>query len=97
MPKIYCQAIGCGVSIPHTRLMCLAHWRMVPKELQHSVWAHYQVGQEDDLSLVTTAYRFAARRAIYAVAVLEKKISANEAAKQLRAIKPHDEESRMMQ
>jgi hypothetical protein len=29
-------------------LMCLAHWRRVPRDLQQKVWATYRPGQCDD-------------------------------------------------
>lgn len=44
--KHLCHAIGCTVAVPPSKLMCLKHWRMVPKALQHAVWEHYVPGQE---------------------------------------------------
>jgi hypothetical protein len=43
-----CHAKGCKVEVRPELLMCLQHWRMVPKELQRQVWAHYREGQCDD-------------------------------------------------
>jgi len=43
-----CHAMGCGTEIEPKLFMCLNHWRMVPKQLQQSVWKHYRPGQEDD-------------------------------------------------
>jgi hypothetical protein len=33
-----CHAEGCEVAVPPKLLMCLKHWRMVPKHLQREVW-----------------------------------------------------------
>lgn len=41
-----CHAKGCEKEVPPARLMCLAHWRMVPRPLQNRVWATYCPGQE---------------------------------------------------
>jgi len=43
-----CHARGCNVPVPPERLMCLAHWRRVPKPIQQAVWRSYRVGQCDD-------------------------------------------------
>lgn len=43
-----CHAEGCKVAVPPRMLMCLKHWRMVPKHLQREVWRHYRPGQEID-------------------------------------------------
>lgn len=41
-----CHAYGCNQRINPTLLMCLKHWRMVPKFAQNDVWATYRPGQE---------------------------------------------------
>ena len=41
-----CHAIGCKVAVPPKMLMCLRHWRMVPRPLQQRVWETYRPGQE---------------------------------------------------
>lgn len=41
-----CHADGCDVEVPPKMLMCLRHWRMVPRDLQKRVWAEYVPGQE---------------------------------------------------
>jgi len=46
----HCHAEGCEVSVPPKMLMCLRHWRMVPKGLQREVWRTYRPGQEVDKS-----------------------------------------------
>lgn len=43
-----CHATGCSTPVPPRMLMCLKHWRMVPRSLQDRVWATYRVGQEID-------------------------------------------------
>lgn len=40
-----CHARGCTVVVRPEMLMCLKHWRMVPKEQQQAVWQHYRRGQ----------------------------------------------------
>jgi hypothetical protein len=44
----HCHAKGCLVETKPELLMCLKHWRMVPKSIQDRVWAHYRRGQCDD-------------------------------------------------
>ena len=41
-----CHATGCTRVVPPSRLMCLPHWRAVPREIQARVWATYRPGQE---------------------------------------------------
>ena len=41
-----CHAIGCNVQVRPQLLMCLKHWRLVPRDLQRAVWAAYVPGQE---------------------------------------------------
>lgn len=65
--KHTCHAIGCNLIVPPRMLMCLRHWRMVPKALQADVWATYRPGQEIDKQ-PSEAYRLAQRAAIDAVA-----------------------------
>lgn len=45
-----CHARGCSVPVPKEKLLCLKHWRLVPKTLQHEVWRHYRPGQCDDMN-----------------------------------------------
>lgn len=65
-----CHAKNCTKVVPPRLLMCLKHWRMVPRELQHAVWATYRPGQEVDKK-PSRAYLDAARAAIEAVAAKE--------------------------
>ena len=51
-------------------LMCLAHWRMVPKKLQKAVWGSYRQGQCDDMN-PSREYCEAAKAAVIAVAAKE--------------------------
>lgn len=37
-----CAAEGCTEACPRTHLMCVRHWRMVPKALRNSVWAAFR-------------------------------------------------------
>ncbi len=41
-----CHARNCEASVPPKMLMCLKHWRMVPRDLQKAVWREYVPGQE---------------------------------------------------
>lgn len=43
-----CHARGCTVPVKPEMLMCLKHWRRVPKVVQRAVWANYRRGQCDD-------------------------------------------------
>lgn len=61
-------------------LMCLKHWRMVPREIQRAVWRHYRVGQCDDKS-PSEAWHEAADAAIDVV--LKKECAAAKAQRQL--------------
>lgn len=65
-----CHAKGCTRVIPPKLLMCLKHWRMVPRDLQRAVWATYRPGQEID-KRPTKEYLEIARAAIQAVAAKE--------------------------
>jgi hypothetical protein len=44
--KHACHARGCDIAVPPKMLMCLRHWRMVPRLVQARVWAAYRPGQE---------------------------------------------------
>ena len=37
-----CHAEGCDTPVPPKLLMCLKHWRRVPKQLQAAVWNNYR-------------------------------------------------------
>ncbi len=65
-----CHARNCPKSVPPARLMCIAHWRMVPYQLQKNVWRHYVAGQEITKT-PTAEYLAAAKAAIDAVAAKE--------------------------
>ena len=43
-----CHARGCGTPVKPELLMCLRHWRVVPRAIQRAVWAAYRPGQCDD-------------------------------------------------
>lgn len=67
-----CHAFECDKPVPPKMLMCLRHWRMVPKDVQDLVWAHYRSGQEIDKQ-PSHAYLMAQRSAVWSVWVLEGK------------------------
>lgn len=66
-----CHAAGCNLEIPPRHLMCMNHWRMVPKALQDEIWKHYRAGQERD-KRPSREYLIAMRNAIEAVAIKEE-------------------------
>lgn len=39
-----CPANGCQVQVPHDKLMCYTHWKMVPGKLGSQVYAAYAKG-----------------------------------------------------
>ena len=65
-----CHATACVTPVPPERLMCLPHWRTVPREIQRRVWATYRPGQCDDMN-PSPDYCRAARDAVVAVARCE--------------------------
>lgn len=65
-----CHAEGCNVEVPPRMLMCLPHWRMVPRPLQDAVWATYIPGQEITKK-PSILYMVAQRAAVAAVAEKE--------------------------
>lgn len=71
--KHKCHARGCDVAVLPRLLMCLRHWRMVPRPLQRQVWATYRPGQEVDKE-PTGVYLAAAKAAIASVAEKEGRI-----------------------
>lgn len=46
--KHFCHAHGCPTIVPPRLLMCLKHWRMVPRDTQRLIWKYYRPGQEVD-------------------------------------------------
>ncbi len=69
-----CHAIDCRTPVPPRLLMCLKHWRMVPRDLQRLVWRHYRPGQEMD-KRPTAEYLTVMKRAIDAVAMQSRVLS----------------------
>lgn len=69
----HCHAQGCKTPCKPEMLMCLRHWRMVPKAIQRAVWAAYVSGQCNRGSGIVPSqvWHQAADAAIYAVAQRE--------------------------
>lgn len=44
----HCHARRCETAVKPELLMCLRHWRMVPRGIQRAVWDSYRPGQCDD-------------------------------------------------
>lgn len=60
-----CAAVGCQHSITRPLLMCMDHWRMVPKAVQRQVWAAYRRLNTDPTAYIT--HRNAVQAAVEAV------------------------------
>jgi hypothetical protein len=65
-----CHARECETPVKPEMLMCLRHWRMVPRKIQRAVWAAYRPGQCDDRD-VSRDWLTAADAAIGYVSQLE--------------------------
>ncbi len=68
----HCHARGCKKVTKPEMLMCFAHWKIVPEELQKAVWANYRVGQCNDKK-PSEAWHKAANAAISYVAGKERR------------------------
>ena len=66
----HCHAEDCTVHVRPEMLMCLHHWRQVPKAVQIRVWVNYRRGQCDD-KRPSEAWCRAADEAVAAVAAKE--------------------------
>ena len=66
--QYHCQAEGCQHQVQRGHLMCLPHWRMVPKQLQEAVRAAWRVQRTTNSLQALRAYMDARREAIGAVA-----------------------------
>lgn len=73
-PRHTCHIPGCPVVVDRTKLMCIAHWRRCPMNLQIKVYKTYRPGQED--RGVTAEYLEAARNAVNFVVEAEKRKAA---------------------
>ena len=78
----HCHAEGCNTPCKPELLMCLKHWKMVPRKLQTLVWKFYRPGQCDDMN-ITYEWHLSATRAINAVALKEGLITDKQAIKRL--------------
>jgi hypothetical protein len=67
----HCHARSCRTPCAPEKLMCLRHWRMVPKGVQLAVRRSYRPGQCDD-KRPSRAWLDAADAAIAAVAAKER-------------------------
>lgn len=68
-----CHARGCKTAVRPELLMCLRHWRLVPRKIQRAVWATYRPGQCDDRR-PSREWHDAAGAAIGYVALLENEV-----------------------
>lgn len=73
MSKHTCHAQSCSAEIVPELLMCLHHWRLVPKKMQQRILAAYREGQCDDKQ-PSAEWLEAAKEAIDAVFEKETKM-----------------------
>ncbi len=66
-----CHAKRCMTPVSRRMLMCLRHWKMVPKSLQRDVWDTYSPGQERGAATPTPEWHEAANAAIDYVLEIE--------------------------
>lgn len=72
-----CDAIGCTVPTASGRIMCVKHWRMLPKPLQDTINDRYRTLRRDFAFLSDPAYLNAAVIAINRIAAAESKQGTN--------------------
>lgn len=72
----HCHARGCVVPCAPEKLMCFAHWRLVPSSLRARVWATYRPGQCDLKPSPSREWHAAADAAIEAVVKVEARLKA---------------------
>lgn len=77
MPTHRCAATDCRSICNSRYLMCGRHWRMVPAELQHAVHETFAKRKRRKLDASAAPWWRAQARAVYAVAVLERKSDAD--------------------
>ena len=78
--KHLCHAHGCRKAVPPKLLMCLKHWKMLPKNFQDDIWATYVPGQEIQKN-PTKEYLKAQHRAVIMVLMKETGLYLEECAK----------------
>jgi hypothetical protein len=54
-----CPWPGCVKQIPLALHSCQQHWMVLPKPIRDAIWDAYEVGQEQDLGLVSREYQSA--------------------------------------
>ncbi len=84
-----CHAEDCKVEVPPKMLMCLRHWRMVPRALQNAIWEHYRAGQEVD-KRPTKEYMIVQKCAVLYVGIKEGVYDEKIAMVDLMEILPED-------
>lgn len=87
--KHLCHALECNIEVPPKMLMCLKHWRMVPRAVQSAVWEHFRPGQEVD-KRPSDEYLIVHRCAVLSVAIKEKVVDDKTAIAELMSILPEN-------
>ena len=80
-----CHAFGCEKPVPPKMLMCLKHWKMLPRTAQNDIWKEYVRGQEIRKN-PTNEYLKAQQRAVVLVLSKERGIDLESA---IRLAFPH--------
>lgn len=70
-----CHIPYCLTVVKPELLMCLTHWRKVPKQIKKRVWLHYQDGQCNLSPPPSRQWHQAAKDAINHVVFLERRTS----------------------
>jgi len=70
--QYHCQAVGCQHQVQRGHLMCLPHWRMVPKALADGVRAAWLAQRRSNSADALKAYMQARGLAIEAVAAKQR-------------------------
>lgn len=75
----HCHARNCQTPVKPELLMCWAHWKQVPRNIQRAVYQHYRPGQCDDkdpskqwLTAAEAAIGYVARKEGQRVRVIEQ-------------------------
>ena len=58
-----CQVADCPTSIRHNKAFCVAHWKMLPYELQIDIVNAYVIGQDSGDGRPTPVWYHAVNRA----------------------------------
>lgn len=72
-----CNANHCPARISTSKLMCPAHWALVPQPIQQAIWRAYRAAGTRGQRLASVAYLEACAAAVEHVAALEGRLTRN--------------------